>query len=315
MVTRSIYTTCYEEYAVSRARIQIAKPDILKYFGEIQRKVHKQSDLAHILTQQRAFWRLTQSTTTIDFIKFLHNTGKLRKMTFPFTKPYNQEIRYAWGDVHFSELVLSLKPKCHFSHYSAVKIHGLTEQIPKTTYINFEQPLASNSTGELSQRSIDAAFKRKVRTTRYVAETGEFRICLLNGKNTGYLGVVDDFSMSPELRKDGQLGKVRVTNIERTLIDIAVRPVYAGGIHEVLKAYRLAHQNLSVNRLAALLQQLKYIYPYHQVIGFYLERAGYKSSLLDLLRRFPMDFDFYLVHQMKESEYIKEWRLHIPKDF
>lgn len=300
---------------MNRSRIQIAKPDIVKLFDELPQKVHKQSELAMLLTRERGFWRLTQSTTTNDFIKFLVNSGKLRKITFPFPKPYNQETRYTWGEVPFSDLVLTLKPRCHFSHYSAVKIHGLTEQLPKTTYINFEQPLASNATGELSQKNIDTAFKRKVRTTSYIAETDEFRVCILNGKNTGYLGVVDDVVPPSEQRTDSVAGKMRVTNLERTLIDIAVRPVYAGGVHEVLKAYRLAQPTVSINRLAAILQQLRYIYPYHQVIGYYLERAGYKSSLLDLLRRFDMNFDFYLVHQMKETDYVKGWRLYVPKGF
>ena len=150
-------------------------------------------------------------------------------------------------------------------------------------------------------------FRRKVRTTSYIAETDEFRVCVLNGKNTGYLGVVE------QPADGGSPERVRVTNLERTLIDVVVRPVYAGGVHEVLKAYRLAQPAVSVNRLAAMLRQLEYIYPYHQAIGFCLERAGYKSSQLDLLRRFGMDFDFYLAHAMKETEYVKEWRLHVPK--
>ena len=66
-------------------------------------------------------------------------------------------------------------------------------------------------------------------------------------------------------------GPLRFTNLERTLIDAAVRPVYAGGVFEVRKAYQLAKEKVSVNRLAALLQKLNYIYPYHQAIGFYLE--------------------------------------------
>ena len=208
--------------------------------------------------------------------------------------------------------MLSLKPHCHFSHYTAVHIHGLTEQVPKTTFLNFEQPLASNSTGELSQKSIDAAFKRPVRVTKYIAETDDFRVCLVNGKNTGYLGVEDNVSSHDY---DHRIPGVRVTNVERTLIDIAVRPVYSGGIDEVLKAYRLAQGRMSVNRLAAMLQKLGFIYPYHQVIGFYLERAGYQPQLTGLLRRFPMKFDFYLTHQMPSTEYIKDWRLHVPKGF
>ena len=90
---------------MNRARIQIAKPDILKLFDELPQKVHKQSELAGILTRERSFWRLTQSTTTNDFIKFLMTSGKLRKIVFPFPKPYNRETRYAWGDVPKNNLI------------------------------------------------------------------------------------------------------------------------------------------------------------------------------------------------------------------
>src|SRR5208282_4808057 len=177
--------------------------DIVKLFEELPQKVLKQSDLARILTGNRSFWRLAQGTTTHDFIDFLVSAAKLSKVVFPFPKPYNPEIRHVWGDVALPEVMLSLKPHCHFSHYTAVHIHGLTEQVPKTTYLNFEQPLPSNSTGDLSQKSIDAAFKRRVRTTNYIAETDDFRVCLLNGKNTGYLGVEDDVLASGHDRRTG----------------------------------------------------------------------------------------------------------------
>ena len=109
--------------------------------------------------------------------------------------------------------------------------------------------------------------------------------------------------------------QVHVTNIERTLIDITVRPSYAGGIFEVLKAFTLAKEQVSVNALAAMLQKIQHTYPYHQAIGYYLERAGYKPRVLDLMRRFPMEYDFYLANAMGEAEYVKDWRLFIPKGF
>lgn len=34
--------------------------------------------------------------------------------------------------------------------------------------------------------------------------------------------------------------KIRVTDLERTLIDIAVRPAYSGGVFEVLEAFKNA---------------------------------------------------------------------------
>jgi predicted transcriptional regulator of viral defense system len=109
---------------------------------------------------------------------------------------------------------------------------------------------------------------------------------------------------------------IRVTDVERTLIDSTVRPVYAGGVFEVLNAYRLARPRVSVNKLAATLKKLDYIYPYHQVIGFYLEKTGvYKETSIALLQKFDFKYDFYLTHGMKETAYSEKWRLYFPKGF
>jgi predicted transcriptional regulator of viral defense system len=35
----------------------------------------------------------------------------------------------------------TIKPGCYFSHYTAVKFHGLTEQLPKTTYLTGQRQL------------------------------------------------------------------------------------------------------------------------------------------------------------------------------
>ncbi len=114
---------------------------------------------------------------------------------------------------------------------------------------------------------------------------------------------------------DSELGrKLRVTDLERTLIDATVRPFYAGGVNEVLKAYSLAADRISVNRLSALLRRFEYVYPYHQAVGFYLEKSNaYRPEQIDLLRGFPREFDFYLTYQIGEREYSKEWKLFYPK--
>jgi len=67
--------------------------------------------------------------------------------------------------------------------------------------------------------------------------------------------------------------------------------------------------------LSAMLKKLSFNYPYHQAIGFYLERAGYRDSSVELFRSIPRKFDFYLEHGLKENEYVKDWRLFIPKWF
>jgi len=172
-------------------------------------------------------------------------------------------------------------------------------------------PAPSENGVTLTQAAIDEAFKRPVRISNNAVDFEGRRIMLLNSAFTDELGVIDHMT---QLEVKGN-ATVRVTNLERTLIDAAVRPAYSGGVFEVAKAFELAKDTLSVNALGAMLSKLSFIYPYHQAIGFYLERAGYRASLLDLLRRFPMQFDFYLTHEMAATRYEQGWRLHVPKGF
>ncbi len=109
--------------------------------------------------------------------------------------------------------------------------------------------------------------------------------------------------------------EVDVTRIERTLVDIAVRPDYAGGIYQVLEAYRTAKDRISVNTLIAILKKLDYVYPYHQSIGFYMDRAGYDESRTKRLLALGTSLDFYLTYGIKDRKYDPKWRLFFPKGF
>jgi predicted transcriptional regulator of viral defense system len=188
-----------------------------------------------------------------------------------------------------------------------MQLHDLTEQVPKAVYFNVEQARRGGG-GQLVQARIDNAFRGKPRETSNVAAFRNQRIHLLNGQNTARLAVVD-LAMFDSWT-------VRVTSIERTLIDATVRPNYSGGVFEVAKAFRLAHGRFSVNRLVAVLRNLDFTYPYHQAIGYYLERASlYKDSQIELLRQFPKNFDFYLDYGMKSPVYDARWRLFLPQKF
>jgi len=287
-----------------QVRFNAAKSDILRLFRENPQRVFSLSHLKAILEEKRAFWRLTKSTTFEDFLEFLIDKGSLKEVRVRF--PNRPMIRYTWGDAPMYEVLLSWHPASYLSHYTAVYLHDLTEQIPKAIYLNAEQVRKARSASGLSQHSIDTAFKRPMRRSKTVAQFRDFDVCLLNSMGTGNLGVVE--STGPE----GEW--IRVTNVERTLIDITVRPGYAGGVFEVLKAFRNAKGKFSINSLTAMLKTLDYVYPYHQAVGFYLDRAGvYDESAIQLLRRFGMEYDFYLTYDMRDPDYSKEWRLFIPK--
>lgn len=286
------------------SRLKIAKRDIQNHFENFPTNVLTRAQIDRILFENREFWRVSVSTTVQNFIDFLLKETKLKIIKLKF--PSRTMDRYIWEDASTFEIVSSLKPDSYFTHYTAVYLHELTEQIPKKLYLNFEQPAKSKVERSLSQQRIKSAFMRPWRVSKNISSYKDYKICLLNGMFTGKLGVIE--TASP----DGK--KIYVTNIERTLIDIAVRPVYSGGVFEVLKAYRLARLKVSINKLSAMLEKLNYIYPYHQAVGFYLDKAKvYKVSQIDLMQKFDMKYDFYLTHKMKNMSYSKKWRLYFPK--
>ncbi|WKZ32455.1 MAG: hypothetical protein QY316_11135 [Thermodesulfobacteriota bacterium] len=279
-------------------------PEIKSFFENASRVMTRANIEGH-MNLNRVAWELPESITVQKFIAFLIDNIGLKELRFSF--PSRNIIRYSLGEASIFELVLSLKPNAYFSHYTAMFLHDLTEQIPNTIYLNFEQPPKIRQEGNLEQNRIDLAFKKRPRQSNNIAEFDGKKVCILNGMHTGSLSVID-MEVGASL--------LPITDIERTLIDIVVRPNYSGGVFEVLNAYRSASERVSVNKLSAVLKQLNYIYPYHQAVGFYLERTGkYSETQINLMRKFEIKYDFYLTYQMHEMEYSKTWKLYFPKGF
>ena len=285
-----------------RSRLSIAKADILDAIEKTGKLVFSRAELDDLFSANRDFWRLAQKTSVIQFIQFLVKSSNLQPQVLKFPRPVT---RYSFGDADTFEIVQSVHPSGYFSHYTAMSLHGLTEQIPKSIYFNIEQKLRPGG-GQLSQAGINRSFASKCRTTNNVASFRGYTVYSLNGGNTDQLGVIT--------RSADNKVQVRTTNLERTLIDIVVRPIYSGGVAEVAKAFSEAASRVSVNRICAYLREIGYTYPFHQSIGFYLERTGkYSESQLNQLEQFPIEFDFMLDYQMSNPEYVKRWRLYVPK--
>ena len=289
-----------------RSSISIAKPKIETFFKNNNQNIYSPTALEGIFCSSNEEWRLSASTTAKQFIEFLLEKSILRRITLSF--PTKSVIRYVYGEEttkYIYQLALSLKPKSYISHYSAVFLNNLTEQIPKNIFVTFEQPRKPNQENSLTQEKIDEAFKKPIRKTVSVAQFGDFNITLLNGQFTNQAGVLK--------RKENDKEIVSITNIERTLIDAAVRPEYSGGVLEVLKAYKNASSLVQISKLKAYLKQIDFIYPYHQVIGFYLERAGIPDKrLTHIENNFEKKFDFYLAHNMQDMLYSQRWKIYYP---
>jgi len=262
------------------------------------------SELRSVFRSGKSSLDLPRAFPFADFEGLLLEEGVVSKIVLPF--PSRRQTRYVFGRASVYALAMSVAPEGYFTHHTAMSLHDLTDQLPRTIYLNAEQTPKPWTRGALAQDRIDLAFKRKPRVSSNVATFEDYRICLLSGMNTGNLGATS---------VDGPKGEqVRVANLARTLIDITVRPFYSGGVFEVLEAYRRAKKDVDVSEVVGMLKDLSYVYPYHQAIGFYMEKAGcYTPDELQLLADLPQEYDFYVTFQIRNPQYSPRWRLFFPE--
>jgi len=285
----------------NKSRFIIAESSIKTFFIQSEDKVFSKSQLFEILEQKRILWNLPISMNSEKFIERLINSGILKQTKISFEGIIDGKIRYLVPNASIFEVASSLINKSYLSHYSAVFIHGLTNQIPKTVYVTFEQSQKRNINRNLLQENIDKAFLGSQRKSGTTSIYEGFTLLVHNGMYSNKAGVYI-------------LNNVPVTNLERTLIDITVRPNYSGGVHSVFEIYKKAIEKISINKLTALLDKLNFIYPYHQSIGFYLERAGFDSNRLEILHKKEMPFNFYLTYEIKEKAFDPKWKIYYPKE-
>lgn len=291
---------------LNRFQILAKKTRLIKdCFSKLGKRTFSIPELKKIYKERADDWKIPRKTKFEEFLKHLL-AGVLTQIEIALPR---DEIlnKYVLGEPTLFEIANSIKSRSYLSHYTAVFLHGLTDNLPKTIYTNTELKMSKNlNSKELEQSSIDRAFACNVRQSNQIARYKDTEIYLLNSKNVDHVGVKEfDF--------DGI--KLRVTDIERTLIDITVRPNYAGGVQEVLNAFAAAKGKISVNRLVATLKKLDYTYPYHQAIGFYMEKSGFDEAVLNMLEKLGIKHNFYLTYKMQVTDFSDRWKLYYPRFF
>jgi predicted transcriptional regulator of viral defense system len=272
-------------------------------FFEIQqlREVYSRSHLIDVFSQNREDWRLRHFKGFDRTVRFLAENTPFRQFHL-HSERYGDKFKYAWGECSPYSLGLSLRSESYFSHATAGHLHGLIKDVPEAFFVNAEQSVKPPGAAP-TQESIDRAFRNLQRRSSYVLTCNDWRFILLNGKNSGRLGVA-------KIQQDSE--EIAVTDLERTLIDLAVRPSYAGGARVVLEAFKEARDRVSVDKLFEYLQKLGHSYPYHQAIGFYLKHAGYATEQTHKLKQLGLNYNFYLTHAMKESKFDPDWKVSYP---
>jgi predicted transcriptional regulator of viral defense system len=248
---------------------------------------------------------LREYEITTEIIDFTLKTTNIKKHVFEF--PHERITRYVLGEANKYTIFNSIRFNSYLSHQTALFFNELTNAESKLIFLNYELSSQKPRLEKITQEEIDSAFERNARITNNFAKYEKYTIYLLNSKNSKKLGIISKIYQDIELL---------ITNTERTLIDIVVRPFYGGGLKNIINIYKVARQKVDIIKLVEMLQKLNFIYPYHQTIGFIMEKSGvYSQKDLARLKELGIDYNFYIIHgvQRKNLKYSLEWKIFYPK--
>lgn len=299
--------TSQKPTSIVRKKLLKNKNEILNIFGNLGKSFLNKREFLNIYHNCIDENLMYKTTSLSMFETFLKDNGiYFEQVTLDF--PNKKYVRYFFKTTNLYELLQSINPKAYLSHYSAVAFHNLTNNIPKTIFVTVEKPESSKpvSKKQITQEELNKAFYMPPRISKNLIVRDIYSINLLQGKYTNNLGI-------SEQEINGQ--KINVASIERTLIDIAVSPYYCGGCFEVFNVFKNAKGQVNISKLVEMLKELDYIYPVHQSIGFYLEKAGYPEKDLKLLEQMGTELRFFVQRELREQDrnFSERWNLYYPK--
>lgn len=167
----------------------------------------------------------------------------------------------------------------YLSYATAMEIHGMVTQPQLVVYVTTKKP------------------------HRPVNVSGvEFRFIPTPKKH--FFGFIDHWVTKQE--------KVKVSDLERTIIDGLKQPEYCGGLTEVAKGLWRRHQDVNINKLIEYAVKIN--------IGSVIRRLGYLLELYKIGS--PEKWEILRLHLTEtyarldpllpsEGKYLRKWRLHL----
>lgn len=290
---------------MKKESFEAAKDQIIDFLLDNPIGAFTSADIFSIFNKNRDVWKIANYRTPKHFFAFLEKSKILELIKLKhLTKGSIKEVFLTPGANKY-QIAQTIKKDGYLSFYSASQIHQLTLQNPKSIYISYDKSGWQENDNDLLQKDVDNAFSKPQRQSSEIYKSGidDTRYYLIQKKTDSLcVGVIT---------KNG----IKYTDLERTLIDISIRPAYSGGVFEILEAFINAKDRVNIDVVLQYLDHLDYVYPYHQVIGFYLDRAGYSIENTNLFLERKKDIKFYLTYNIANKKFDEKWNLYYPNGF
>ena len=166
--------------------------------------------------------------------------------------------------LHEFEVAMALVTPAAISHWSALNYHGLTEQVPRTIFVL------------TPAKNIPRVRKKNINNSSdYIINGITYQFVQI--KPEYFFGIKDVWIND---------SKVKITDIERTMLDGLMAPQYCGGFMEVL---HILEENLTKINIEKLIEYaLKLDQATIKRLGYILTMLGIEPTLLKPLQIVPI---------------------------
>lgn len=196
-------------------------------------------------------------------LRDLVSHGDLAKIP-RLSQTYEVTVPYARSSyIEPEEILFEAHPYSTISHISALVIHGLTDELPKliTATKPSKRPADLYPLDTIAEDWIG------------IAPPLIRRFASIQGQRIEWCGVAPErYFGFREYRPHGYA--LRVTDVERTLLDALQTPALSGGIENVLRAWLLGRDVIDVESLVSYVERLN--------VGILRQRVGYVLDQLAL---------------------------------
>jgi predicted transcriptional regulator of viral defense system len=216
-----------------------------RYFDHLPFKALTVQKFINIFEVEKNDWGVPKSSTVWDSLNYLVKENIFGHHEI-MDKNGDKKSILSYQTNNELTILSALKTDSYFAYNTAMQLHGLARPGYKMIYLNTEHtkdrglPIDDN---EPTQELIDYDFGQPQRQNQNLFAYKNKTIMLTNGKKKDRLGII---------HITNEYQSYAYTDLERTLIDIVVRPLYAGGAANVLKAFKKAKEKVTIEILRLL---------------------------------------------------------------
>lgn len=183
--------------------------------------------------------------------------------------------------IHNFIIASSLITPYYIGYWSALNYHGLSDQIPDTTFVASTKP-------------------------KMPLEILGSKYCFVKISRNKFFGIT-------EIEIEGK--KVKISDPEKTVIDCLDHPEHAGGIDEVAKSLYLSHQELDFTEIKKYAERIKNVTILKR-LGFILEKTGLLDKYEFVFREFTPSKGYPALDKFppKKGKHNSKWGLLINRE-